>query len=159
MHTIRMVALALIMARGGAAQASTFATVYSFQGGIDGASPNGVIFGANGSLYGTTYTGGANECGQGGYLCGTVFELTPAKEAPWTKTVLCSFNGGDGMLPSGAKLVFGNNGALYGTTDGGGSGNNGGTVFELAPPATAGGVWSETVLYSLPGGTDAPHTP
>ena len=91
--TLVLVALALFMACSGAAQSPIFATVYSFQGGSDGASPNGVIFGENGSLYGTTYTGGPNTCGDGGYLCGTVFELTPAKGTAWTKTVLFSFNG------------------------------------------------------------------
>jgi hypothetical protein len=69
MHTVRralpceatiLVALALLTARGGAAQ--VFATLYSFKGSTDGGSPNGVIFGKNGSLYGTTYAGGTNMC-------------------------------------------------------------------------------------------------
>jgi uncharacterized repeat protein (TIGR03803 family) len=154
-----LVALALLTARGGAAQ--TFGTIYSFKGTTDGSAPNGVIFGKNGSLYGTTGGGGSNGSG-------TVFELTPVKGAPWTKTVLFDFDGPDGSLPSpsatgasGGKLVFGTNGALYGTTADGGSGNNGGTIFELAPPATAGGAWTETVLYSLPGptGPRAPFAP
>ena len=85
---------------------------------------------------------------------GAIFELTPVKGAAWTKTVLFNFNGADGSLPSfPSKLAFGSTGALYGTTVEGGSGDNGGTVFELAPPATAGGAWTQTVLYSLPGYT------
>jgi uncharacterized repeat protein (TIGR03803 family) len=140
-----LVALALLTARGGAAQ--TFGTIYSFKGTTDGSAPNGVIFGKNGSLYGTTGGGGSNGSG-------TVFELTPVKGAPWTKTVLLDFDGPDGALPSFySKLALGGNGALYGTTMQGGSGDNGGTVFELAPPATAGGAWTETVLNSLPGYT------
>jgi len=129
-------------------------------GGVDGAEPNGVTLGKGGVLYGTTYTGGPNKCHPGGYRCGTVFELTPSTGAAWTKTVLYSFSGADGAAP-GASMVFGGNGALYGTTKAGGTGNNGGTVFELAPPATTGGVWTETVLYSLPGGAggQTPHTP
>lgn len=127
-------------------------------GGVDGAEPNGVTLGKGGVLYGTTYTGGPNKCHPGGYRCGTVFELTPSTGAAWTKTVLYSFSGADGAAP-GASMVFGGNGALYGTTKAGGTGNNGGTVFELAPPATTGGVWTETVLYSLPGGADASRTP
>jgi hypothetical protein len=119
-----------------------------------------VTLGKGGVLYGTTYTGGPNKCHPGGYRCGTVFELTPSTGAAWTKTVLYSFSGADGAAP-GASMVFGGNGALYGTTKAGGTGNNGGTVFELAPPATTGGVWTETVLYSLPGGAggQTPHTP
>jgi uncharacterized repeat protein (TIGR03803 family) len=41
-------------------------------------------------------------------------------------------------------------GNLYGVTGGGGkcgSGCDEGTVFELSPPATAGGAWTEDVLY------------
>jgi uncharacterized repeat protein (TIGR03803 family) len=158
-----LVTLALLTARGGAAQASAFATVYNFKGEGDGASPNGVTFGKNGALYGTTFAGGSNN------TFGTVFELTPVKGGAWTKTVLFDFNGADGAWPSqsgigspGASLVFGGNGALYGTTASGGSAPSpslAGTVFELAPPATAGGVWIETVLYDLGGSADVPNTP
>jgi hypothetical protein len=168
-----LAALALLTARGGTAQAPTFATLYSFESGSDGSGPNGLVLGKNGALYGTTFAGGANTCGNvgPGYLCGTVFMLSPAKGAAWTKTVLYSFNGADGALPSpsaifgsGASLVFGSNEALYGTTELGGSNDSsgsgfGGTVFELAPPATAAGEWTGTVIYSLSGSFDAPHAP
>src|ERR1022692_417265 len=168
-----LVALALLTARGGAAQGPVFATLYSFKGGSDGSGPNGVTFGKNGSLYGSTYSGGTNTCGINvAYLCGTVFELAPATGGGWTKTVLYSFNGADGAVPSpnpvgapGASLAFGSNGTLYGTTETGGSNDSsgngavGGTVFELAPPATAGGLWTETVLYSFSNSFGAPHTP
>ena len=170
MHTIRraltsgvmvLIALALLTAHRSAAQAPSFATIYSFKGGADGSSPNGVTFGENGSLYGTTYTGGTNTCD--GYLCGTIFALTPAKGGAWTKTVLFDFNGADGALPS-AKLAFGSGGALYGTTETGGSNDSsgsgfGGTVFELAPPSATGEAWTETVLYSFSNNGEAPHTP
>ncbi len=151
-----LAALALLTARSGTAQ--VFATVYSFKGGSDGAAPNGVIFGKNGMLYGTTAVGGSGN--------GTAFELTPVKGAAWTHAVHFEFSGSDGSLPSpdptgapGPSLALGANGALYGTTFGGGSGNNGGTVFQLAPPTVAGGAWTETVLYSFPGGINAPHGP
>ena len=157
--------LALPTVRGGAARASAFATLYNFQGGSDGSSPNGVVLGRNGALYGTTNLGGPNTCEGSAstqYLCGTVFELAPAKGAAWTKTVLHNFKGPDGAAP-GASLVFGDNGALYGTTLEGGSNDAfgagfGGTVFELAPPAIAGGVWTEAVLYSLNHSTTPPNT-
>jgi len=48
----------------------------------------------------------------------------------------------DGAFPD-AGLVMDAAGNLYGTTFGGGTGNNGGTVFELMPNGT------ETVLYSF----------
>ncbi len=43
------------------------------------------------------------------------------------------------------------NGALYGTTQNGGGSAGSGTVFQLAPPATSGGAWTETVLHSFTG--------
>ena len=144
------------------AQGQVFTTLYEFKGGADGTlsggngQPNGVTVGKNGRLYGATYAGGANSCGT--YGCGTVYELTPTSGATWNKTVLHNFNGTDGAQPD-ANLVFESNGALYGTTEAGGSANNGGTVFELAPPTTPGGAWTETVPYSFNGVWNAPHTP
>ena len=47
-------------------------------------------------------------------------------------------------------------GNLYSTTDLGGA-NSAGTVFELTPPATAGGDWTESILWSFGNGTDGSH--
>jgi uncharacterized repeat protein (TIGR03803 family) len=70
------------------------------------------------------------------------------------ETVLYSFTGGsDGINPF-AGLIFDKEGALYGTTVNGGSGNVG-TVFKLTPPAKGRKTWTETVLYSFrAGGSD-----
>jgi uncharacterized repeat protein (TIGR03803 family) len=91
----------------------------------------GLIADEEGALYGTTAGGVANSGN------GTVFKLTPpAKgQTAWTETVLYSFcslpSCSDGAVPV-AGLIFGAQGALYGTTVRGGSGaNNGGTVFKL----------------------------
>jgi hypothetical protein len=181
MHTIRraltaqaavLIALALLATRDGAAQASEYAVLYSFKGGADGAEPNGVVLGENGKLYGTTFVGGAYTCGLNAfYPCGEVFELTPVKGAEWTKTVLFSFSGPDGALPSqglngatGPSPVFGSNGVLYGATQSGGSNDPngsglGGTVFALTPPSIAGGAWTQSVLYNFAGNEQAPHSP
>jgi hypothetical protein len=154
------------------AQTPGYEVLYSFKGGSDGSGPNGVTLAKNGVLYGTTYTGGRNTCGNG-YLCGTVYELIPSTGGVWTKTVIHSFNGADGALPSvplviqsvpGPSLVLGANGVLYGTTDNGGSYDTnaqgvGGTVFELTPPTTVGQAWTETVLYSFQNKIQAPHAP
>ena len=70
--------------------------------------------------------------------------------------------GGDGAYPV-SSVVVGKNGALYGTTENGGRSTSGsppcgyqefagcGTVFELTPPATPGGAWTERVLHSFSG--------
>lgn len=109
--------------------------------GADGNGPYGaLIFDASGNLYGTT-TGG------GKYGGGTVFELIPKTEGGWTQKVLHSFdpNGIDGVSPY-TRLVFDSSGNLYGTTNNGGP-NNVGTVFKLS--SSAGGTWTESILYSF----------
>ncbi len=106
----------------------TATTIYRFNGGSDGLYPYaGVIADAAGNLYGTT-------AGDGQTYFGTVFKLTPPAQqgGSWTKTNLYAFTGGhDGSSPD-AGVIFGNGGALYGTTAGGGAYGNG-TVFVIAP--------------------------
>ncbi len=64
--------------------------------------------------------------------------------------VLHKFSGTDGVGPYGG-VVVGQDGSLYGTTVGGGTGHCGlyacGTVFRLTPQAN--GEWSESVLHSF----------
>jgi uncharacterized repeat protein (TIGR03803 family) len=125
--------------------------LHAFTGGSDGAYPEaGLIADSNGNLYGTTRAGGASGVG-------TVFELMRPATAggAWTETVLHAFTGGsDGAHPE-AGLIADSKGNLYGTTaGGGGSGFGSGTVFELMPPATAGGAWTETVRHAFTGGSD-----
>jgi uncharacterized repeat protein (TIGR03803 family) len=128
-----------------------FNSLYSFAGGNDGAKPYGrVIFGRNGTLYGTTSQGGNSSCSGG---CGTVFNLKPVPASvvcaglcPWTETALYRFTGTNGAGPSG-DLVFDQAGNLYGTTYvGGGMGgpDGAGVVYKL----TAAGV--ESTLYTFP---------
>jgi len=67
-----------------------------------------------------------------------------------TLTTIWSFNGsnGDGQYPFPyGHLPFDNNGALYGTTAGGGGTGNNGTVYQLVPPTMPGDTWTENVLY------------
>ena len=127
----------------------TETVLYAFTGGSDGATPYaGVIADSKGNLYGTTNAGGASNAG-------TVFELTPPATAggAWTETLLHTFMGGsNGGLPQ-AGVIADSKGNLYGTTAYGGA-SNAGTVFELTPPATAGGAWTETLLHAFTGGRD-----
>lgn len=135
----------------------TETVLYTFTGGSDGAYPQaGLIFDSSGNLYGTTSNGGnmsGTIChGLGG--CGVVFELSPPKSGsgPWTETPIYTFTGkADGAVPY-ASLIFDASGNLYSTTAGGGLAD--GVVFELSPPKSGSGPWSETVLYSFTGGAD-----
>jgi uncharacterized repeat protein (TIGR03803 family) len=111
----------------------TETVLYRFRGGTDGFGPlAGLLPGANRVLYGTTGFSGT------GCECGTVFKLSPpaAGGKPWTETVLYRFRGGrDGARPA-AGLVADATGALYGTTQEGGTGCDDagcGTVFKVVP--------------------------
>ena len=128
-----------------------FVPLYGFAGGNDGAHPYArVIFGPDGTLYGTTNEQGGGYCG--GYGCGTVFNLRPPPTAcktalcPWTERVIYHFSGGsgDGGNPL-AEVTFDQAGNLYGTTAYGGPAGNG-TLYELMP---ANGGWTESVLYAF----------
>jgi len=122
--------------------------LYSFAGQSDAAFPlGGLVQDQAGNLYGVTLEGGANNLG-------AVYQLSPpaSEGGSWTETVIFSFSGPDGTLPTG-QLQFDQSGALYGTTDGGGSLQEG-TVFQLVPPSGPGGSWSQSVLYNFSGGRD-----
>ena len=137
-----------------------FSPLYDFTGqGNDGAYPAGkVVFGSDGSLYGTTYGGGYG---------GTVFNLKPSPTSckavlcGWSHNVLYAFTGGsDGGAPEGG-VVFDKAGNLYGTTFSGGQkggqvcgyGQNStcGVVYELT---RSGSAWTEDVLHTFTGGDD-----
>ena len=86
----------------------TFAPLYSFHGGSDGAFPVAALtIGANGSLYGTTAGGGQGTCTfYQSTGCGTVFNVKPTPTrpptplSPWLENVLYPFTGGtDGANP------------------------------------------------------------
>jgi hypothetical protein len=119
--------------------------------------PNSGLVDVGGSLFGTDYQGGNPICFYPGG-CGEVYELTPPTVAgsDWTETTIHDFEGSpDGEFPY-AALTLGPGGVLYGTTPYGGSGScpfvpygGCGTVFELTPPASPGGVWTESVIHSF----------
>jgi len=138
------------LARGGSGW--LLSPLYEFSAGNGGgANPDGgVVFGPDGSLYGTTTQGG----GSGFY--GVVFRLQPPATACktalclWTETVIYRFtSGGDGRQPTG-NLIFDSFGNIYGTTQAGGAFGYG-SVFKLT---RSGGSWSESILYSFTSGDD-----
>jgi uncharacterized repeat protein (TIGR03803 family) len=129
----------------------TETVLYSFQGGNDGYQPySGLVRDSAGNLYGVTYYGGGID------NFGVVYEVSPnSTTGVWTEKVIYAFQGpevGDGFAPNGT-LYLSSNGALFGTTVYGGSGDFG-TVYELSPPLHANGAWKEKVLYSFTGGND-----
>jgi uncharacterized repeat protein (TIGR03803 family) len=121
----------------------TASLVYAFQGGSDGATPApGLVFDANGNLYGATV----------GFqsIPGNVFELTPGKKGKWRETTLYNFTSAANGIDPGAAPLLGADGNIYGTTQAGGT-NGLGVVYELSPQN---GGWNESVLYSFAGGSD-----
>ena len=99
--------------------------LHSFGKGTDGSNPQAPLIDVKGTLYSTTFEGGANACG--GVTCGTVFSITTGG----TEKVLHSFGkGADGRAPLAGLIDV--KGVLFGTTGGGGAHGNG-TVFSLTP--------------------------
>ncbi len=82
--------------------------------------------GLDGNFYGVTQSSGL-------YGYGTIFSVTPQGQVT-TLYSFCSQQGcSDGDEPIGTLLLQSDNGGFYGTTFGGGSDNNGGTIFEISP--------------------------
>jgi uncharacterized repeat protein (TIGR03803 family) len=108
--------------------------LHRFTGGADGGIPYvGLVRDTAGNLYGTTYSGGSDDCGTDG--CGVVFKL----DSTGKETVLHRFHFGSSGLAGPPALIRDSAGNLYGTTatsDEGGSGCEPygcGVVFRLAP--------------------------
>ncbi len=98
-----------------------FAIVHAFTASTDGAYPRGIILGADGKLYGSTY-----QSGPGGY--GTVYKVSTTGTG---FTVLKAFdNTNTGGYVVGT-LSQDSSGILYGGTQQGGPSSNDGTVFKL----------------------------
>jgi uncharacterized repeat protein (TIGR03803 family) len=137
--------------------------VHEFSATTDGHNPSGPIaMDASGAIYGSlvfggavTFTASGRECratlGKTG--CGAVYRLSPPTftGGDWTETILYNFGNGtfaDGVYPTGA--TFDASGNLFGVAQVGGHGcpggvRNTGTVFELTPPASGDGFWTESV--------------
>lgn len=148
-------AFALFTAVTQSAQAQTFQVIYNFTGGHDGAGPtDGLTIDAAGNLYGTASAGGHQVSGcenyEGNYGCGTIFEMKPFGSG-WAFKPLYQFPGGSDNSNPYHGVVFGPDGALYGSAGTG--------VFRLTPPPSYCSnwlcSWRETVLYQFAGQPDA----
>ena len=122
--------------------------LYNFMREDDGGDPQGgIVFDANGNLYGAVVNGGL-------YSSGVVYKMSPSNGG-WTYQVLYPFTGGqDGANPD-SLLLFDSAGNMYGSAlSGGAPGCQGfgcGTIFKLSP---SGSGWVEQTLYAFTNGTD-----
>ena len=117
--------------------------LFAFDGRRGSKPLAGMVQDSNGSLHGTTQTGGKNNSG-------TAFELS-LSSGKWTESVLHSFGGtNDGSGPSSDLILAPSTNTLFGTTPSGGA-HGAGAVFSLTE---TGGVWKENVLYSFKGADD-----
>src|SRR6516225_12421639 len=125
-------------------------TLYSFNplpppGALPtGAYPLGTLLrDRDGALYGATWLDGQ-------YGSGTIFKLSPpaAGQTQWSISVVYAFTGGlDGDGPN-PGLVMDASGAIYGTTDYGGTSLQG-VAFKLTPPPPGSTQWHETVIHNF----------
>jgi uncharacterized repeat protein (TIGR03803 family) len=129
--------------------AGALTTLLSFNN-TNGANPiGGLIFGKDGFLYGTTGFGGTN------LSFGTIFKLTTNGNL----TTLFNFHGTDGEEPS-FRLIFGNDGRLYGTASFAGdpinspSGIGSGSVFGI----TTNGTFTTLFLFHGTNGSNPAAT-
>ncbi|HKF49612.1 MAG TPA: choice-of-anchor tandem repeat GloVer-containing protein [Terracidiphilus sp.] len=124
-------------------------TVYTFTGGSDGSVPTaGVIIDANGNLYGTNSVGGP----QGG---GVAWELVNSGGGQYSFLTLYGFTGATvpgQNNPNPGGLVMDISGNFFGTTQYGGSSDDG-TAFELVYSGTPGN-YTQKVLRSFTGSAD-----
>jgi uncharacterized repeat protein (TIGR03803 family) len=114
----------------------------------DGNSPEAVVFGHNGKLYGTTAFGGTGvSCMLFPADCGTFFELSSTGQLTTLYNFCSQTNCTDGASP--ANLLLATNGRFYDTAENGGNYNGNcdqfgcGTIFET----TSTGEFS--TLYSF----------
>jgi uncharacterized repeat protein (TIGR03803 family) len=120
-------------------------TLLSFSN-TNGSNPlGGLILGQDGFFYGTTGFGGTNSS------FGTVFKISTNGNL----TTLFNFHGTDGEEPA-FRLIFGNDGKLYGTASFGGSSGNdpsgpgAGSVFSI----TTNGTFSTLFLFQGTNGSN-----
>jgi uncharacterized repeat protein (TIGR03803 family) len=107
----------------------TESVLYSFKGGMDGASPiSSLVADASGNFYGTTSDGGAGTCS-----CGVIFKMSQASSGKWSESIVYRFPGTpspgfayNGMVANAAATTF------YGATVHGGS-NNDGAIYKFVP--------------------------
>jgi uncharacterized repeat protein (TIGR03803 family) len=142
-------------------KSSQFDAIYEFQGGTDGANPQGGVIGPflaspitqQYYLLGTSSAGGGSTNCSGG--CGTVFTINLAPViAETTDTILHAFQGSDGTDPKSGLVMIGS--AAYGTAYIGGNATSYctegcGTLFEIQKSGFTHTVLTYEPVYSFAG--------
>ncbi|QGM44923.1 choice-of-anchor tandem repeat GloVer-containing protein [Methylocystis heyeri] len=126
----------------------TESVLYSFSAS-DGAGPySGLVRDSVGALYGVT------QLAPGTANLGAAFRLTPpvSPSTQWSYARIYDFALATGADPYGPP-VFDNMGALIGAARYGGY-YNGGTIYKITPPASAGAPWTGAALYNFTAGAD-----
>jgi uncharacterized repeat protein (TIGR03803 family) len=118
--------------------------IYSFVK-PNGTLPQGLVFDAEGNLFGPTFYGGSGggviDCEDKQPGCGTVFRLSHASSG-WSESVLHNFTGSDAN-PNGS-FVFDARGNLYGADSV--------EVFQLSRGSN--GAWTKSSLHKFAGAGD-----
>ena len=146
------IVFAVTLVAGPTAKAQTFDVIHIFTG-ADGGNPQAGVTYRAGSLFGTTANGGSGCSGRG---CGVVYEMTHVGNN-WVTSPIFLLPGAEGGGNPQARVVFGPDGHLYGTTFGTGNMDQQfpGNVFKLTPPVsickTANCFWTENVIYAFDG--------
>jgi uncharacterized repeat protein (TIGR03803 family) len=129
-----------------AMHAQTFSVIHTFTAGTDGAVPMAGVTIQGNSLYGTT----------SGPTSGTVYQLSHSG-SNWLFSPLAALHNNGNPW---ARVVFGPDGHLYGTSTIGGMNNNG-TVFKLTPEVgpckDAACYWAVNDLHDFGSGTDGQY--
>ena len=109
----------------------TETVIHAFTDNVHGRGPAGAVrFDSAGNLYGLA--------GWGQYFAGVVYRLTPkADRNSWSYSLPYEFKGSPDAASPGAGVIFDTDGNLYGTSQGGGTGQacqgGCGAVFEVWP--------------------------
>lgn len=117
---------------------------FTYTGG-DGFQPTGnLVFDSGGDIYGTTTFGGDADSD------GAVYTLQPVKGGTYTESLIYQFSETTGTNPIAGLVWNTTNHSLYGTTSFFGAPKVGeGTVYQLLPPTTKGGTWTEVTIFDL----------
>jgi uncharacterized repeat protein (TIGR03803 family) len=130
-----------------AADAQTFSVIHNFTNGFDGGNPTAGVTLRGGALFGTAAYGGR----QGR---GSVYQMTHLGNQ-WGFNPISDLPNYDGAFPM-ARVVFGPDGHLYGTTE------DYGTVFNLIAPISickaAFCPWTQDTLHTFLGTPDGRQT-